>query len=244
MLRFSLRKAMQLPTAPMWATPAPFPGKYPTRVGIRVERKGRRGKLEVWEYVGKPNGVVAKKFEWMLGRAGVQSVQWLEWDRAWRIVQASAGWQLPGSRGSVANMVPQRVVSEWLWRVYHPWHSISAVLVQRWMKERFWVHRVNGIGGKSVRVYANAEQVPMSLLAEYRRNVDVAQQQPRKEERKFTYADYANAERRVLATPEAPAEGATVPAIRPGRVILQRVRGPRYAWARPHRPLPADEGDI
>lgn len=35
--------------------PAPFPGKWPTRWNLRIER--RRDKGIVWQYIGKPNAV-------------------------------------------------------------------------------------------------------------------------------------------------------------------------------------------
>jgi len=195
MLRLSMSRALKLPKAGDFAIPAPFPGKYPTRVGMIVEweREGRSG---VWRYVGKPNAIAAKRFEKEADKGGVRLLAVMEWDRAWKISETMLQWGEPRRAGARPGL---QVVSPWLWTVYHPWHDLRAAATA-WMRGGVWVHRIDCALGENTRLYTASPAIGAIHITDYRRRVNVVGQQPQKKKKPAPpqWANYGDIEARAV----------------------------------------------
>jgi len=196
-----MTRAMKLPKAGDFAIPAPFPGKYPTRVRMMVEWE-RGGEHGIWRYVGKPNAIAAKRFEKEADRGGIRLLAVMEWDRAWMVAKTILGWDQPTRRGQVTS-IPLQVVSPWLWTVYHPWHDLRAAATA-WMRGGVWVHRIDCALGANARVYGVSPEIGAIYITDYRRRVNVVGQQPQKKKKAAPtqWADYGDMEVRAATAPD------------------------------------------
>lgn len=159
---------MAMPTAKMREAPSPFPGKYPTRIGMIVQWRTREGEERSWRYSGKPSRIAVKKFYKSLSHAGIILYCYLEWDRKWKIVHAMQEFR-PYSNAPV-HVTQQGMASIWLWCVYHPWTAVEHA-VGRWLSEySSQVHNISRTGaeGRGSRIYAPFKTLGLDRVRQYR----------------------------------------------------------------------------
>lgn len=166
--------AMELPYSTGKPAPVPFPGKYPTRIGMIVLWRTREGEERSWRYAGKPCALAVRKFYKILQHRGIILYYYIEWDQKWKITQTSQSFVQPTPQG--VNQLEEGKSSIWMWTVYHPWSPIEKC-DGLWLIERIsHIHNISRVRGEhnSRRVYAPIRILGLDRVRRYRETTAVA----------------------------------------------------------------------
>lgn len=131
--------------------PRPFPGMFPTRWNIRISYRDNpsgKGKLKKWEYLGKPNQVVASFVSLMIAKK-FGRIDAMEFDRGGMV--NFGGMHLPG----VGSLASQQRVSR-LYGFYYPCSAARGILITNWAGGDGKYRLRLKIGEKKFVVYSNA----------------------------------------------------------------------------------------
>jgi hypothetical protein len=104
--------------------PAPFPGKYPTRVCYHVCFVGDTAEV----YIGKPNLIAVKKYLAAKRRPDVEWWQESEFDRANLLTRRCSGRSLTKTHSTLA-------------KLYHPFRTVDGIGA---FAAPFWRKRISG----------------------------------------------------------------------------------------------------
>lgn len=110
----------------------PFPGLYPTRweIWAKYHLVSLRTPERKFYYLGKPNSLIAARFQWILRNSAVIKAKAVEFDRGGALAFGETG--LPQMELAVVDWCNQ-------FRFYYPWLSRRTQLIT------FWTRRIDRV---------------------------------------------------------------------------------------------------
>lgn len=147
MRRFTIDLAADLPRE---GAPAPFPGKWPTRIWWRIEAYGPHFERS---YIGKPNRQALAQFALLAARIrhGVEHLECGEFDRHSVLYRS---W--PREIGAPWHSTHSRA-----WGAYHHWDIVQPALAH--FARPVWLKRIDGF-----RCYSPQEVLKREYVLEYK----------------------------------------------------------------------------
>lgn len=210
MRRFTIDFATDLPRE---GAPAPFPGKWPTRIWWRIEAYGPHFERS---YIGKPNRQALAQFALLAARIrhGVEHLECGEFDRHSVLYKS---W--PREIGAPWHSTHSRA-----WGAYHHWDIVQPALAH--FARPVWLKRIDGF-----RCYSPQEVLKREYVLEYK--IWLKSQKWPQDEPKAAFAYKMDLEAGGLRWAEVVPRGVV-----PRRRLIRNGDGDKLWWGDEDGPLP------